>query len=168
MTASVTRRGAHTRAAGGGGRWDLLLSAASGGKSRSDEDALDLVEGDLVGAAVVEAGGAEAVAAIFVSMPASVARLMELASAADADVPDGMDIPAELERSEDRLKAIAAAKAKLEARAAERHAAEQAEYEAKRSKREARAQTAGTVCRRAGPPTAGTGSAEQRPDQSYR
>ena len=76
-------------------------------------------------------------------LKAEVARLMELASAADADVPDGMDIPAELERREDRLKAIAEAKAKLEARAAERHAAEQAEYEAKRSKREARAKQQG-------------------------
>ena len=41
-----------------------------------------------------------------------------------------MDIPSELKRREDRLKAIAAAKVKLEARAAERHSAEQAEYEA--------------------------------------
>ena len=54
-------------------------------------------------------------------LKAEVARLMEMAAAADADVPEGMDIPSELKRREDRLKAIAAAKVKLEARAAERH-----------------------------------------------
>ena len=72
-------------------------------------------------------------------LKAEVARLMELAAAADADVPEGMDIPAELKRREDRLKAIVEAKAKMEARAAERHAAEQAEYEAKMAQRKARA-----------------------------
>jgi transposase len=60
-----------------------------------------------------------------------VARLMVLAEAADVEVPEGMDIPAELARREERLKAIGEAKAKLEARAAERQAAEQAEREAK-------------------------------------
>jgi len=69
-------------------------------------------------------------------LKAEVARLMAMAEAADAEVPEGMDIPAELARREDRLAAIAQAKAKIEARAAERHAAEQAEYEAKQSKRE--------------------------------
>ena len=76
-------------------------------------------------------------------LKAEVARLMEMAAATDAEVPEGMDIPAELWRREDRLAAIGEAKAKLEARAAERHAAEQAEYEAKRSKREARAKQQG-------------------------
>jgi Transposase DDE domain len=65
-----------------------------------------------------------------------IARLMAMAEAADAEVPEGMDIPAELARREDRLAAIAQAKAKMEARSAERHAAEQAEYEAKQAKRE--------------------------------
>src|SRR5689334_10167347 len=45
--------------------------------------------------------------------------------------PEGMDLPQELARREDRLQAIAEAKAVLEARAAERFAAEQAEYAAK-------------------------------------
>ena len=71
-----------------------------------------------------------------------VARLMAMAEAADAKVPEGMDIPEELKLREVRLKAIAEAKMKLEQRAAERHAAEQAEYEAKKEKREA-ARTAG-------------------------
>ena len=56
-----------------------------------------------------------------------VARLMVLAEAAEVEVPEGMDIPAELARREERLKAIGEAKAKLEARAAERQAAEPAE-----------------------------------------
>src|SRR5207237_9078665 len=66
-----------------------------------------------------------------------VARLMAMAEAADAAVPEGMDIPEELKLREVRLGAIAEAKAKLEQRAAERQAAEQAEYEAKKEKREA-------------------------------
>ena len=65
-----------------------------------------------------------------------VARLMAMAAAADAAVPDGMDVPEELKIREVRLAAIEDAKVKLEARAAERHAAEQAEYEARQSKRE--------------------------------
>ena len=73
-----------------------------------------------------------------------VARLMALAEAADTtEVPDGMDIPAELARRDQRLKAIGEAKAKLEARAAERHAAEQAAYEAKQAERAAKAQATG-------------------------
>jgi transposase len=73
-----------------------------------------------------------------------VARLMAMAEAADTtEVPDGMDIPEELERKQERLKAISEAKAKLEARAAQRHAAEQAEYEAKKAERQAKAQASG-------------------------
>jgi transposase len=55
--------------------------------------------------------------------------LLRLAERADAaDIPDGMSIPEELERRELRLAAIAEAKAKIEARVAER---EQAEYQGK-------------------------------------
>ena len=101
-------------------------------------------------------------------LKAEVARLMEMAAAADSEVPGEMDIPEELKRREDRLKAIAEAKAKLEARAEERHAAEQAEYEAKMAKREARAKETG---KRPGgkplkPPR--SGSAPKRPDQPDR
>ena len=42
-----------------------------------------------------------------------------------------MSVPAELQRREDRLAAIAEAKGKIEARAAERYAREQADYQAK-------------------------------------
>jgi transposase len=84
-----------------------------------------------------------------------VTRLMAMAEAADVEVPEGMDIPAELARREERLKAIGEAKAKLEARAAERHAVERAEYEAKRAEREAKAQPpkgSGPKTPEAGPP----------------
>lgn len=67
-----------------------------------------------------------------------VQELMRMAEEADGrDEAEGMDIPAELERREERLKAIEEAKQKLAERGAERQAAEQAEYEAKVAKREA-------------------------------
>ena len=73
-----------------------------------------------------------------------VARLMAMAEAADTtEVVDGMDIPAELARREHRLKAIGEAKAQLEVQAAQRHAVEQAAYEAKKTEREAKAQETG-------------------------
>lgn len=62
-----------------------------------------------------------------------------LAKAADADaneLPDGLDIPEELRRREDRLEAIAQAKAEIERRAGERHERENAEYERKMAERE--------------------------------
>ena len=84
---------------------------------------------------------------------AEVADLLAKAEAADqADVPDGMSIPEELARREQRLAAIARAKATIEARAKERHARERAEYEAKLKAREAK--TAATGKKPAGrPPT---------------
>ena len=67
-----------------------------------------------------------------------VEELMRLAEAADGrEETEGMDIPAELARREERLKAIEEAKQKLAQRAAERQAGEQAEYEAKVAKRQA-------------------------------
>ena len=75
---------------------------------------------------------------------AEVAELMALGEAADAaEVPDGMSVPEELARREDRLVVIAAAKAELDARAAERHAREQAEYEEKIRAREEKAARTG-------------------------
>ncbi len=68
-----------------------------------------------------------------------VADLLGRAEAADnADVPDGMSIPEELARREKRLAEIARATVVIEARAKERHAREQAEYEAKIAAREAK------------------------------
>lgn len=63
---------------------------------------------------------------------AEVQRLLQLAEAADAaDLPDGMNIPDELSRREDRLSAIAKAKAEIEKRASERDRQAQAAYEKK-------------------------------------
>ncbi len=50
-------------------------------------------------------------------------------------LPEGMGIPEELKRREDRLAKISAAKAEIEARARERFSQEQAEYEAKLARR---------------------------------
>jgi len=81
-------------------------------------------------------------------LKAEVAVLLAKAEAADeADVPDGMSIPEELERREERLKKLAEARTKIEARASERLAREQAEYEAKIAAREAKAK-ASRRCRR--------------------
>jgi transposase len=75
---------------------------------------------------------------------AEVAELMAKAEAADqADRPDGMSIPAELARREDRLRLLAAARAKIEARAKERHERERAEYEAKLAARAAKTAATG-------------------------
>jgi transposase len=77
-------------------------------------------------------------------LQAEVADLMAKAEAADqADLPDGMSIPAELARREQRLAAIAHAKATIEARAKQRHAREQAEYQAKLAARAAKTAATG-------------------------
>ena len=86
-------------------------------------------------------GHAEAIEA---HLKAEVQELLALAAEADgANVPDGMSVPEELKRREDRLAAIAAAKGKIEARAAERYAREQADYQAKLAAREAKAAASG-------------------------
>lgn len=65
-----------------------------------------------------------------------VQTLLALAEKSDrAATPDGMDVPAEIARREDRLNAIAQAKAKIEQRALERYKAEQEVFEAKQAKR---------------------------------
>ena len=69
-------------------------------------------------------------------LKAEVAELLKKAEAADqADIPDGMSIPEELTRREERLSAIAEAKTEIERRAALRHADEQAAYEKKMAER---------------------------------
>ena len=73
-----------------------------------------------------------------------VKKLMELAEAADNEkIPDGIDLPEEIARREDRLKAIAAAKIKIEERAKERFDQEQAAYQAKLDKRAAKSRGSG-------------------------
>jgi transposase len=67
---------------------------------------------------------------------AEVQELLALAATADqSSVPDGVSLPDEIKRREDRLAAIATAKAKIEVRAKERYEQERAEYEAKMAAR---------------------------------
>jgi transposase len=72
-------------------------------------------------------------------LKAEVQEMLELAEAADqSSVPDGVNLPDEIKRREDRLAAIAMAKAKIEARAKERYEREKAEYDAKMAARAAK------------------------------
>ena len=65
-------------------------------------------------------------------LQAEVQELLARAEAANLEpLPTGLNIPQELARRDERLQAIRAAKAELQARAAERYAAEQADYDAK-------------------------------------
>jgi transposase len=77
-------------------------------------------------------------------LTAEVAELLAKAEAADqADVPDGMSIPEELERRKVRLEKLAAARATIEARAKERFERERAEHQAKVEAREAKIEATG-------------------------
>ena len=83
-----------------------------------------------------------------VQLKAEVQDLLTLAEQADqADTPDGVSLPDELKRREDRLQAMAIAKAKIAVRAAERHEREKAEYEQKMSARAAREKDSGKKAR---------------------
>ncbi len=71
-------------------------------------------------------------------------ELFTLAEQADqADVPDGVSLPEEIKRREDRLAAMAVAKAKITARAEERYQREKAEYDEKRARRAAKEEATG-------------------------
>ena len=86
-------------------------------------------------------------------LQAEVEELFALSEQSDQrEVPDGLVVGEEIARREDRLARLAEAKAVIEARAKERAAAEQAEYEAKLALRAERERTTG---RRPGgrPPT---------------
>ena len=73
-----------------------------------------------------------------------VEELMRLAEAADnSELPEELDIPEELRRREARLAAIERAKQEIAARAEERHAEEQAAYEAKMARRKQREEETG-------------------------
>jgi transposase len=77
-------------------------------------------------------------------LKAEVAELLAKAEAADrADLPDGLSIPDELARREERLAKLAEARAKIEARARERFERERAEHEAKLAARDAKAAATG-------------------------
>src|SRR5271154_3587161 len=77
-------------------------------------------------------------------LKAEVAELLARAEAADqADVADGMSVPEELARREERLAKLAEARAKLEARAKERFEREMAEHRAKLAARDEKTATSG-------------------------
>ena len=74
-----------------------------------------------------------------------VRTLLAKAEATDRDeLPDGLDLPAELARREARLEALADAKAEIEARAKARFDAEQQDYATKVARREAQRQAGKT------------------------
>lgn len=92
-------------------------------------------------------------------LKAEVQELLALAEAADqSSVPDGVSLPEEIKRREDRLAAIAAARAKIEARAKERFEREKAEYDTKMAERERKAAKSG------GKPGGKPPTADPRPD----
>ena len=77
-------------------------------------------------------------------LKAAVQELLALAEAADqSSVPDGVSLPDEIKRREDRLAAIAAAKAKIKERAKERFDQEKTEYNTKMAARAAKEATTG-------------------------
>ena len=77
-------------------------------------------------------------------LKAEVQELLALAEAADQSVlPEGVSLPDEIKRREDRLAAIARAKATIEARASARDAHEQAQYQATLAQREANQKASG-------------------------
>ncbi len=83
-----------------------------------------------------------------VQLQAEVKKLLALAAAADNEkIPEGLNLPDEIKRREDRLKAIGQAKVKIEARAHERHEQAHAEYRAKLAKRETSALKTGKAPR---------------------
>src|SRR4051812_11329141 len=77
-------------------------------------------------------------------LKAEVADLLAKGEAADrSDLPDGLSIPEELARREERLAKLAEARATIEARARERFERERAEHEAKLAARGAKAEASG-------------------------
>jgi transposase/IS5 family transposase len=97
-------------------------------------------------------------------LQAEVAEMLALAEAADqSSVPDGVNLPEEIKRREDRLAAIARAKSVIEARATERFEREQAEYTAKLAAREAKSAASGKKPpgKPPAPPTPGPQSNDQ-------
>jgi transposase len=95
-------------------------------------------------------------------LKAEVAELLKRAEAANAkDLPEGLNLPEELSRREQRLAAIAAAKAKIEARV---KAEAEAAYAAQLAAREQRAKKSGKPPR-GRPPTPPRGGAPADRDQ---
>lgn len=90
--------------------------------------------------------------------------LLKMAEQTDVtDLPDGMSIPEEISRREERLAAIKKAKAEIESRAAVRYAEEQKTYAAKLARREENEKKTGKKPpgKPPEPPTAGPGDKDQ-------
>ena len=97
-------------------------------------------------------------------LQAEVKELLARAETADQEpLPEGLSIPEELSRREDRLAAIREAKAQIEARTAERDAQAQAEFDAKMKAREDK--TARTGKKPGGKPPAPPSSGVRPTDQ---
>ena len=99
-----------------------------------------------------------------VQLQDEVKKLMALAEAADNEkIPECFNLPEEIARREDRLKAIATAKTKIEARAKERFEQEQADYQGKLEQRAAKSKDTGKPPRGKAPaaPVAGARDKDQ-------
>lgn len=99
-----------------------------------------------------------------VQLKTEVQELLALAEQTDqSDIPDQANLPEEIQRREDRLKAMAQAKTKIEARAQKRFEREQAEYQAKLAARKEKQKQTGKKPGGRPPkaPTAGPGAQEQ-------
>lgn len=91
-----------------------------------------------------------------------VAELMAKAEQADSTpLADGLSIPDEIKRREDRMAKLREARAVLERRARERAAAQQPEYEAKMAAREAKKQNGQRVGKKPKPPVEQPGAKDQ-------
>lgn len=91
-------------------------------------------------------------------------ELLQKAEQTDsADLPDGMSIPEEISRREERLEAIRKAKAEIESRAAARNAEENKAYKEKMAQREAKEKKTGKKPpgKPPQPPTAGPSNKDQ-------
>src|SRR5260370_21331782 len=88
------------------------------------------------------AGSCKGLLEVETQLRAEIEELFLLSDQSDQrDIPDGLVVREEMARREDRLARLAQAKAVLEARAVERLAAEQADYEAKLAQRAERERT---------------------------
>jgi transposase len=90
-------------------------------------------------------------------------QLMALAEQADRQkVPDGMEVPVEIARRQERLEVLAQAKEKIQARAQERFEQEQQDHEAKLARRQAQRQAGKTPRgKQPEPPEGGARAREQ-------
>ena len=98
---------------------------------------------------------------------AEVDQLFLLAEQADRhELPAGVNVADEIALRQERLARLAEAKKVLQARAQERQAAEQAEYEAKLREREAKAQRSGRIPR-GRPPTPPSGEPQDKDQYNF-